>query len=104
MSKEQRSKEQALFETSTWSILEKSRGRRLSRGNSFIGDNSYKSGSTPGSPSANRKIKHSADAVIAGIEKLDIAKNSDKAIAVVDPFTTGAHIAAGVCKLGYTCV
>ena len=45
MSREQRSKEQALFETSTWSILEKSRGRRLSRGNSFIGDNTFKNNS-----------------------------------------------------------
>ena len=105
LTKNQRKGEQALFEQSSWSILEKSRGRRLSRGNSFIGDSSIntRSRATSNASSISSPTKPSPlEAATAGIDSMDIdyEKNSESAIVVVDPFSTGAHIASGICKLG----
>eukprot|EP01036_Dinobryon_divergens_P054273 gene54273-72528_t len=60
---------QDLWDNSTWGQLQKSRGKHMDRANSFIGS----------------KEKVDNDGLIG-------------AIAVVDPCSTGAHIAAAVCK------
>ncbi len=63
----------SFWESSSWAKLEKGRGRALERANSFIGS---KSSST---------------------------SQSEGAIVVVDPFSTGTHLAAAVCEAGIKC-
>lgn len=65
---------QVLWESSSWERLGRSRGRTMDRSNSFVG------------------------------KKDEGIKETDKAIAVVDPFSTGAHLAVEVRKLGYKCI
>jgi hypothetical protein len=67
---------QVLWEGSSWEKLGRSRGRTMDRANSFVG-----SGRQEGS-----------------------VRETDQAVAVVDPFSTGAHLAALVCARGYKCV
>lgn len=64
---------QALWEGSAWEKLGRSRGKTMDRANSFVGQ------------SAPNK------------------ENQDSVIAVVDPFSTGAHLAAAVVAAGYKC-
>ena len=71
----ERESSQSLWEGSTWERLGRSRGRTLDRANSIIG---YRS-----------------RAVSEAIPVLD------KVIGIVDPFSTGAHLAAEAHKLGY---
>ena len=66
---------QSLWEGSSWERLGRSRGRTMDRANSFIG----------------RKGE-------------EAVKESDKAVGIVDPFSTGAHLAAEVRKKGLKCV
>jgi biotin carboxylase len=66
---------QVLWEGSSWEKMGRNRGRTMEKANSFIG----------------RK----------GEEAI---KELDKAIGVVDPFSTGLHLAAEVRKRGYKCV
>jgi len=61
-----------LWDASSWSKLEKSRGKQLERSNSFF-------------PTPMEHIKEKG------------------AIIIVDPFSTGAHIASEVCKAGHIC-
>jgi hypothetical protein len=65
----------SLWEGSSWNKLERARGKSMERANSFIG---YRGGGA---------------AAAAG----------NAAIVVVDPFSTGAHLAAAVSKAGYKC-
>ena len=67
---------QDLWEGSSWEKYGKSRGKAMDRGNSFVGSRS-RTATDHGSPGA---------------------------IVIVDPFSTGAHMAAEVCKLGHKCV
>jgi hypothetical protein len=64
-----------LWEGSSWNKLEKSRGKYTERTNSFIGSRERAASS------------------------LDVKG----AIVIVDPFSTGAHLAAAVCAAGYRC-
>ncbi len=64
----------SLWENSTWSKLERQRGRSFSRANSFVGSRS---------------------AQVAAEEK--------GAVIIVDPFSTGAHLALAVCNAGFKC-
>jgi hypothetical protein len=64
---------QAVWEGSTWEKMGRARGRTMDRSNSFVGQ-------------ANTNPKD-----VTGV------------IAIVDPFSTGAHLAAEVCKRGYKC-
>eukprot|EP00596_Hydrurales_sp_CCMP1899_P000255 CAMPEP_0119051766 /NCGR_PEP_ID=MMETSP1177-20130426/73276_1 /TAXON_ID=2985 /ORGANISM="Ochromonas sp, Strain CCMP1899" /LENGTH=963 /DNA_ID=CAMNT_0007031083 /DNA_START=116 /DNA_END=3007 /DNA_ORIENTATION=- len=66
---------QALWEGSAWNKLEKSRGKMMERATSFIGTR--------------------------GRSATQAARD---AIVIVDPFSTGAHLAAAVCAAGYQCV
>jgi hypothetical protein len=68
---------QFLWENSAWGRLERSRGKLLERANTFVGP----------SPVYARK-----------------EKQIDEAIAVVDPFSTGAHLAKQVAAAGYKVV
>ena len=68
---------QDLWEGSSWEKYSKSKGKTSDRSNSFVG---YRS--------RNQSADHSLDG----------------AIVIVDPFSTGAHLAAEVCKEGYKCV
>ena len=61
--------------------MEKSRGKLLERANSFVGSRS--------------RSATSAEVSVDG---------KPKAIAIVDPFSTGAHLAAESVKRGYKCV
>lgn len=65
---------QFLWENSAWGRLERSRGKLMERANTFVGP----------SPSYTRK-----------------EKQIDEAIAIVDPFSTGAHLAKQVAAAGY---
>ena len=64
-----------MWDSSPYTKLEKSRGMNLERANSFIGS--------------------------SGAGTRTVAKG---AVAVVDPFSTGAHLAAAVNKAGYHCI
>jgi hypothetical protein len=68
---------QFLWENSSWGKLERSKGKPMERANTFVGP----------TPAYSRK----ADQV-------------DEAIAVVDPFSTGAHLAKQVSAAGYKVV
>lgn len=76
---------QAMWEASSYEKQRRSRGNTMDRANSFVGMGSRgRSGS---------------------IDERGIAsKQVSEAFAIVDPFSTGAHLAAEVCKLGYKCV
>lgn len=65
---------QTLWEGSSWEKLGKSRGRTMDRANSFVS------------------------------RKEETVKESEQAIAIVDPFSTGLHLAAEVRKKGLKCV
>ena len=68
---------QALWEGSAWHKLERARGKSMERANSFIGSRFGGAGAA--------------------------AVKENAAIIVVDPFSTGAHLAAAVTKAGYKC-
>jgi hypothetical protein len=88
---DERQKEQSAWVDSSWSKLERSRGRGMSHGrsNSFFKED----------PMAR---------VVEGVEGIAIEtikeSKKDMAVAIVDPFSTGAHLAAGVCAMGYKCI
>ena len=63
----------AFWDSSSWSKLEKGKGKLLDKSHSFIG-------SRTALPSTN-----------------------EGAIVIVDPFSTGAHLAAAVCSSGIKC-
>ncbi len=67
---------QDLWEGSTWGKFGRSRGKTMDRANSFIG------------AGVSSKSEH----LLEG------------AVVIVDPFSTGAHLAAEVCKEGLKCV
>ena len=69
---------QSMWEGSAWEKMGRARGRTMDRSNSFVG----------GAPA-----------------KIDeVPRDVEGAIAIVDPFSTGAHLAAEVRKRGYKCV
>jgi hypothetical protein len=68
---------QDLWEGSSWGKFGRSRGKTMDRANSFIGSG------TLGKQGGN---------------------TNESAIVIVDPFSTGAHLASEVCKEGYKCV
>jgi hypothetical protein len=68
---------QDLWEGSSWGKFGRSRGKTMDRANSFVGSGTLGNQSIP---------------------------SSESAIVIVDPFSTGAHLAAEVCKQGYKCV
>ena len=78
-----------LWEQSPFVKLEKSRGKVLDRANSFVGP----SGSFVGARSRAPTITDP-----------ETGREQQLAVAIVDPFSTGAHLAASVCKQGYKCV
>ena len=63
-----------LWESSTWNKFEKGKGRAMERAQSFIGSRAMNTSATDG------------------------------AIVIVDPFSTGAHLASAVCDAGIKCV
>lgn len=65
-----------IWGSSSWAKLEKSKGKGLERANSFVGRSRGPSVSTP---------------------------TDGGAVVIVDPFSTGAHLAAAVCAAGYKC-
>lgn len=67
---------QFLWENSSWGRFERSKGKVMERANTFVGP----------TPSYSRK------------------QQIDEAIAVVDPFSTGAHLAKQVSLAGYKVV
>lgn len=67
-----------LWEESSWQKLGRSRGQTMDRANSFIGHRS--------------RSQSEAIPVVQG------------AVVVVDPYSTGAHLAAAVCAAGYKCI
>jgi hypothetical protein len=69
---------QFLWENSAWGRLERSKGKVMERANTFVGP----------APVYHRKER----------------KELDEAIAVVDPFSTGAHLAKQVALAGYKVV
>jgi hypothetical protein len=68
-------KPKALWDGSAWSKLEKSKGKVMERMNSFIGSKSSRSNTVEGN----------------GV------------VVIVDPFSTGAHLAVAVTEAGYKC-
>ena len=71
---------QSLWETSAWEKLGRSRGKTMDRSNSFVG---YRS---------------------RAVSEAIALKEKEGAIAVVDPFSTGAHLVAEAIKQGYKVV
>ncbi len=74
---------QFMWEGSSYEKHRKSRGISMDRANSFVGLNRANSIDERGTASAAK---------------------TNEAFAIVDPFSTGAHLAAEVCKRGYKCV
>lgn len=72
-------KEQTIWEGSSWSKLQKSRGKLMDRANSFVGE-----GGGTRSRSGTVDLSH-------------------QAIVIVDPFSTGIHLAKEVVNAGYKC-
>lgn len=70
--------EQNLWDGSSWAKLQKSRGKMMERANSFVGEG--------GTRSRSGTIEHKG-----------------KAIVIVDPFSTGIHLAKEVVEAGYKC-
>lgn len=70
----ERESSQVLWEESSWEKLGRNRGKSMDRSNVFVGTTPYTSASNTG------------------------------AIVIVDPFSTGAHLAAEACRRGYLCV
>lgn len=83
----ERVNEQSVWESTTWSKFERARGRTMSRGNSFV----YSTSSRPDPSSPTRSRSQS------------IATDTRDMIVVVDPFSTGAHLAAEVSNRGLKC-
>lgn len=79
--------EQSVWESTAWSKFERARGRTMSRGNSFV----YSTSSRPDPSSPTRSRSQS------------IATDTRDMIVVVDPFSTGAHLAAEVSNRGLKC-
>lgn len=75
----------SLWESGSWAKMEKSRGKTLERANSFMGSKSRTSSSM-------------------AVEINMIVDGKPKAIAIVDPFSTGAHLAAEAVRRGFKCV
>ena len=70
-----------VWESSSWAKLEKQKGKMMEKANSFIGSRSL---------SSPRPRSNSSSEV-------------QEAIVVVDPFSTGAHLAAAICGSGLLC-
>lgn len=68
--------ERGLYDSSSWSRLQKSRGKMMERGNSFVGSRSRSDSSV---------------------------SYANKVVVIVDPFSTGAHLAKEVVQTGYKC-
>lgn len=68
-----------VWEGSSWTRFEKQRGKLMEKSNSFIGSRSVSAASP-------------------------VAPEVPSAIVVVDPFSTGAHLAAAICEAGFLCV
>lgn len=64
-----------MWESSSFMKMGRARGMTMERSNTFIGGSSIP----------------------------EEAEQKDEIIIIVDPFSTGAHLAAEVCKLGYRC-
>jgi len=77
---EDRENSQSLWQESQWSKLEKSRGKLYDRSNSFF------------------EVGRSRTNTI------DVNSGKPQAVVVVDPFSTGAHLASEIVKLGFKCV
>ena len=80
--------EQSVWESTSWSKFERARGRTMSRGNSFV----Y-STSEPITKSPDRSRTRS-QSFVTDVRDM---------IAVVDPFSTGAHLAAEISMQGLKC-
>jgi len=74
-------REQGMWDGSSWNKLQKSRGKMMDRANSFVGDGV---GGT-----------RSRSGTIDGV--------TNKAVVIVDPFSTGIHLAKEVVNAGYKC-
>jgi len=77
----QTEREQPMWDSSSWAKLQKSRGKLMDRANSFVGEG----GGT------GRSRSSTMDGVKQG------------AIVIVDPFSTGIHLAKEVVNAGYKC-
>jgi hypothetical protein len=75
---------QVLWEESSWEKLNRSRGRTMDRSNSFVGR-------------ANSFVGTKSQAVE------ELRKDVEGAVAIVDPFSTGAHLALEVRRRGIKC-
>lgn len=73
--------EHTMWEGTPWRKLEKSKGKQLERSNSFVGSRTRSS--------TLEKIQENV---------------FPSAVAVVDPFSTGAHLAKKIVDLGFRCV
>ena len=69
---------QTLWEGSSWEKLGRSRGKTMDRANSFIGSRSV-------------------------LQDIPEETETIGVVVIVDPFSTGAHLAAEVCKNGLKC-
>eukprot|EP01038_Epipyxis_sp_PR26KG_P011809 gene11809-15803_t len=76
---------QALWENSAWEKFGRSRGRTMDRANSFIGSSTALEEVDP-------------DLLVSSRDGLPLA------VAIVDPFSTGIHLAAEVCRKGLKCI
>lgn len=80
---------QGLWEGSSWEKLGRSRGRTMDRSNSFVGrSNSFVSRAES----------------FAGSKTEEPLREVEGAVAIVDPFSTGAFLASEVRKRGVRCV
>ena len=69
-------REKNLYDSSSWAKMQKSRGKMMERGNSFIGSRTRAE---------------------------SVGGYDNKVIVIVDPFSTGAHLASAVVETGYKC-
>ena len=70
--------EQTLWDGSSWSRMQRSRGKLMDRANSFVGESS-------------------------GPRSRSGTNADNRAVVIVDPFSTGIHLAKEVVNAGYKC-
>jgi hypothetical protein len=91
-----------MWEGSTWNKFEKSRGKFMDRSNSFIGSRSRTS--TSAGKFKNDAFSFAMIRWYLSVDTLLYLEHEEKGcIVIVDPFSTGAHLASDVCKAGYKC-